>query len=372
MRLRHRFWILTIFTLLSAHAHASPVPARPGDDAEWWNPQWRYRYPVRVAASRSTPRPTVAWTRFFIPAQGRHPKGADIRVIDAQGNTPKMKLMYFEPALYAIVAFEIRPGDSNYWIYLGNPKPGKPPAKWEPKAGVFLETRRLERVRKANNWKDFTQTLAATKISCGASFRSRVYDGYNPFGKPDLFASIYTAWLNIPASRSYTFCTVSADASFLRIDGKEVCKWPGRHNAGGRIKKSRTGTVRLSKGLHRLEYYHVDFGGPQTAVAGWLPSSAKEFQIISSRHFAPILPASALPLQERNAPLTADFQYGQTDWIYAAGHFYTLYAFADVSARPTDAEITKRAWTFEDGSTVENGSTVEGRDVTMRCVEVAN
>ena len=211
------------------------APAFGQDSSQWRLPDWSYRYRVRVDLPRLAPATQVAWVKFHIP-NSSHPKGWDVRIVDSQGRIRRTKLQYFEPALYGIVAFELRPGDTRYHLYLGNPRVSASPVPWEPNAGVFLETRQLK-IGSANNWNLFRQALHRATYSFGASYRKNIHDGYNPFGDPDGFISVYTAYLQAPVTGEYTFCTVSADASFMLVDGNHVCAWPGRHTVGSKISK---------------------------------------------------------------------------------------------------------------------------------------
>jgi tetratricopeptide (TPR) repeat protein len=160
--------------------------------------------------------------------------------------------------------------------------------------------------------------------------------------------SIYTAWLSVPSRGEYRFCTVSDDGSFLLVDGRMVCQWPGRHDAQGGVRAQRNGQVSLDAGLHKLEYYHANEGETSTAMAGWMPPGATQFFPIDNDNFAPILGSSTGPLEERGSPVVFDFKMTPVDWLRFDGQTFVTVEFerfADASLR----EGHQWQWRFDDG-----------------------
>lgn len=179
-----------------------------------------------------------------------------------------------------VLLFDAR-GARRAEVVLGG-APGEAPA-WEPRAGLVCETRRwpggpadrLEQVRRA--W--------AEAPAFGADVVERVFHGYDPFGPHDDFMTRYAGWLRVERAGGYRFGTDSDDASFLLIDGEPVADWPGFHGPDSRRAQRHAGAVRLERGLHRLEYWHVQGHGGTVASAIWRPPGADGFAVMPREAF---------------------------------------------------------------------------------------
>ena len=79
--------------------------------------------------------------------------------------------------------------------------------------------------------------------------------------------------MRVPKAGKYQFCTVSNEASFSFLDGKELIHWPGRHTADRGVRGEVNALVDLKAGLHYLEYYHEEVTLEQMAFLGWRPSA---------------------------------------------------------------------------------------------------
>ncbi len=303
---------------------------------------------------RSSPArdPLVAYVRFPIP-EGCHPEGEDVRVVDARERPCPGKLMFFEPALYGIVAFEVKPDTEFYWVYLGNQDPGRSLADWEPHAGVFLETRRIEGNR-ADSWQDVQAMLELGRYAFGAGYRPirMIHDGFNPYGPSDGYLGIYTAYLRVSRAGTYDFSTASDDASFLWINDKLVCQWPGRHKVHGGLQGEHQGTINLPAGTHELRYYHVEFEGRQAAMAAWRPHGDYAFDVIQEHEFTPILEGFLYDLEERDQAVTANFEVQPLEYLEWGDRTLIAYKFTDRSIVFND-RINKRRWKFSDGPSSE-------------------
>jgi tetratricopeptide (TPR) repeat protein len=311
----------------------------------WWDGDWRFRYALDVSPAGGG---DVAHVRFNIPP-GARPDGRDARVIDANGRTISREVMFYEPALYGVVAFDCSAGGRNYWLYLGNPTAPAPSRDWTAEAGVFLTTRQMAGSLAPRNLKEMLNTLKSSQRSFGATFRPNIYDGFNPLGEPDNYVSIYRGWLRVRSAGKYLFATISDDASFLLIDGKEIVSWPGLHTAQGGVRAQRNKRVDLKAGLHRIDYYHCDVGEEQAAMAVWAPPGARQPSVIGKSYFVPVRMAIPGSLEILNQTLAPDFNAVQEDWIKIGDQTYTLYKFTDASTL-TSGRIVGRSWEFSDGS----------------------
>ena len=315
-------------------------------DAPWWNDAWKFRRRLRPQLN-TTPRPNVAWARFSIP-QGCAPDGRDVRVIGPNGQPVSSSVRFFDPGIYGVVAFELQSGGGEYWLYMGNPRARNVKA-WEPKAGVFLETFR-RRGGNGANWKVMQHTIKrASDFPFGAGYRPRIYDGYNPYGEPDNFVSIYTAWFHVPRKAEYLFATISDEASFLLVDGKMVAQWPGYHSAYGGRRGEHRGKVTLSAGAHELKYYHVDFRGAQTMLAAWRPAGSRKLEPMPASAFVPIAGCYVDELEARGDEAVVDFRAEQVEWLELDEYTYLINKFHDVST-VGGGEGARREWKFSDGT----------------------
>jgi tetratricopeptide (TPR) repeat protein len=323
-------------------------------DAAWWRPEWNYRRHVRLeAAPKQSSR--VAWVRFSIPDQC-HAAGADVRIVDSQGNPCRMSLLFYDPALYGVVAFEIPDNQSECWLYQGNPAVSAPAAAWEPQAGVFLLTARLNLEAAGNNrMQDMVQSLRKPNPAFGAGFRAQIWDGFDPFGEPSRFAGAYTAWLRVSSAGPIVFCAVSTGGSVMRIDGKEVCRWRGS-NRGSQILPEQTGTADLAAGIHKLEFHHFGWDGEQTVMVGWKKPADKAFQVIPAEAYVAVRSGVTERLEKRDAPLAPDFECQEEEWLATPRFSYFLYGLSDVSG--ARGKIAEQKWSFADGETA-TGPAVE-------------
>jgi hypothetical protein len=71
--------------------------------------------------------------------------------------------------------------------------------------------------------------------------------------RPDHFAVLFEGYIDIPSDGIYRFATMSDDGSRLLINDKVVVENDGSHSA---LRKS--GTIRLTKGMHRIAVQYFD------------------------------------------------------------------------------------------------------------------
>ncbi|MFW5870572.1 MAG: tetratricopeptide repeat protein [Candidatus Sumerlaeota bacterium] len=316
--------------------------------APWWNNQWKYRYAVRVYPSRWGQPVDAAYAKFNIPA-GVHPEGHDLRVTDSKGNIVNSETRFFAPGIYGIVAFQVNRDESMYFLYLGNREAKPQKSDWQARAGVFLQTRELDRGN-FRNWNSAKEMLKSPTQAHGADYVERIHHGYNLFGYSDRYISYYSAWLDIKSETSYEFCAVADDMAYLLIDGKLICN-STRRNPRASILKNQIGKVKLDRGLHHLEYYHFEWYGHQVATIGWKRLGQKEFELPKSTHYAHILKGEVEPLQARNQAATSDIAYSQNEYLIHNGQPLTDYTFRNI-AKP-EAGLQKSSWTFSDGFATE-------------------
>ena len=98
-----------------------------------------------------------------------------------------------------------------------------------------------------------------------------IADRANRFGSSDSFVSYYTGWLNVKKEGSYRLATISSDGSTALMDGQTVADWPGRHPIKGGEGGQKGRTLQISKGFHRIQYFHFCAEGKPQAQFVWKP-----------------------------------------------------------------------------------------------------
>jgi hypothetical protein len=98
----------------------------------------------------------------------------------------------------------------------------------------------------------------------------------NPLGDNSDFLAVYQGPLLVPEDGSYDFACNSDDASFVRVDGREVASWPGQHDMEVRDRPNANrwrhrGRITLEKGIHTIEFNHQQRTGGCLARLGWRP-----------------------------------------------------------------------------------------------------
>lgn len=220
---------------------------------------------------------------------------------------------------------------------------------WYPRRGILL---RVYRKSKPAHPKTLTglRRLIRTNNLEGAGFCNGVSDGFNRFGPSDHYISVYEGYLRIDQAGSYSFCTVSDDGSWLRVDDRHVVEWPGPHGWSGAEHGERNGQIKLKQGVARVQYYHEEGAGTQMAFLGWKPPGAERFQAVPPDQWLSVRTARAVGYEARDKPLIAVplARVINTYWIRDSDDRQaTLVEFRHRS-RSRAGEIVKTHWSFGD------------------------
>ncbi len=253
----------------------------------WHLPGWNARAVVEIAKPSTEPGCDVCGVK--VHCQGRaKADGSDYRVVDAAGKTLPFQLCFHDAGRYSLLSFKCDNAKGKYFVYFDNPKatraieqvvenpaPGAGPPKgaWTPKFGFVLQTVQRPEGDNPRTVEEMAKLMAGSKAKYGARYQRRVSEGYNHFGPSDYYISIYRGWVRVPKAGKYQFCTVSNEASFSFLDGKELIHWPGHHTVDRGIRGEVNTLVELTAGLHYLEYYHEEVTLEQMAFLGWRPSA---------------------------------------------------------------------------------------------------
>lgn len=335
-------WLLLSFALIAFGSRA--IWGAPA----WWDPQWKARRRIELkGARRSAYAPLVAYCQFR--DFGHLKKDAsDVRVVNEQGKPVPFRVVFYDPRLYCLVAFE--PTDTNWrgYVYYGNANAPKLEDPWEPRSGLLLRTyRRLG--GEFNDWQQMQDTVRRCfPEPDGAGFRASIFDGYNPFGSSTDFISYYDGCFYAPRTGTYRIATISDEASFVFIDGNLVVQWPGAHGVGGGMRGEHGRPVDLQAGAHRVQYYHVQLAGPTVAELVWTLPGEKQPRVMMPENYLPAF-ETEIALQEfYNDPITLEFNAAPVSTLEYGGYHYILWRFGDLSGAPGSAAVASR-WDFGHG-----------------------
>lgn len=329
----------------------------------WHLAGWSARAVVEVAKTSDTPGCDVCGVKVLCHGRSK-PDGADFRVTDAAGKPLPFQLVFHDAARYALVSFRAADPKGKYFVYFNNPKStraaeqvvlderpgaGPPKAAWVPRFGFTLQT--IERPKGDNPRKveELAKLMADSKAKYGARYQRQVAEGYNLFGPSDHYISIYRGWVRVPKAGKYQFCTVSNEASFSFLDGKELIHWPGRHTADRGARGEVNTLVDLTEGLHYLEYYHEEVTLEQMAYLGWRPSADEgPFAPIPASFFTAAHEGAVRGYESPTGPLVA-FEPVIADSIWPAERSEGQYTRATFQAPAGLPPGTTYQWDFGDG-----------------------
>ncbi|MCX7046988.1 MAG: PKD domain-containing protein [Candidatus Sumerlaeota bacterium] len=331
-----------------ASASAAPATGAPS--------QWKARREIKVMGSKGG-LATAAYARFWTMNLARE-NGSDIFIMDKRNQPVKFKIMVHAPGVPTIVAFDPTGRDPTLYAYFGGAAAPTQTDKWEPQCGLFLETRKLEGPF-PHQINLIQQIIARHTMSYGGGFRSQIYDGINPFGSSDGFISIYTGWFNQAQPEIYQIATASNDSSFVLIDGNMVVSCPERNAADRGRHGLFINSVKIEKGLHKLEYLHACVGAAPVMMLAWVkPGTARDLQPVPENFFTPIVAAAAGPLELSDGLCNADFFYAvyQSLRLYDPPVNYIEGKFA-LANEPSPSEVKQIAWDFGDGVVSKENAT---------------
>jgi len=328
-------------TLFMTVALACSTALCRGGGAKWHLQGWPCRKVLEVRS-----KAPEACMDVYIGTRATR-DGHDLRVVSHKSRPMKLRIVHSTPEGRFLIVFETSDGPGAYYLYSGRAL-ASAPAKWEPKTGLVLEIRtRAE--GQCDSWENMKKMIEASTEVQGRAFRDRIFDGFNPFGPPDDYISIYRGRLKITKPGLYTFSTMSDEASFMFINGRMVCQWPGRHESAPGRRGRFQGKIRLDRGLQKIDYYHVEYDGAQSAAAAWAPPGARGAQLIPASAFALPAKAQLLHTELKGESLTADFQYENRNYLELGRGKMTAVAFSFTGSSDGD-RLPRCKWNFGDGT----------------------
>ena len=255
------------------------------------------------------------------------------------------------------ILFDCSGGGSSFFVYppgtpdaSGGTPPASPgPTAWEPRAGLVLETRQRGQGG-VNNWQEFQKLWDSSSLTFSRSPVAQIHHGVHLHGPTRDFLSSYSGYLNIDQAGDYTFATVSADASFLQVDGQMVAEWPGWHGVHEGRRGEHNGTIKLAAGAHRLEYWNAQRGGDFIVSAAWKKPGQTQFEIIPPSAFVPLAEFETTAVQPAaGRPAEARFKWEAISHVVVDDLTLILAKFS-VIGPATNASCR---WSFDDGGAAE-------------------
>jgi TolA-binding protein len=294
----------------------------------------------------------------FPTAEFLQPEGADLRVTIG-GEPPPFKIIDVGYGGYVRLVAGISGGADRLHIYYGNPSAKPLSSDWEPRRGVWLETRTYKG-GKCETLAGMREALSQSSERIGAGLVGQIFHGFNPFGPADNYLSIYRGWFYLPKDTTVTFAVVADEIGYLFVEDKLVAakrQW----GAMPRHKRFAGEPLLLREGVHPIRMYHVERGGGQAAGAAWWIEGMRRgkkyrhFQIIPPNAFAPVRYGKLLNYEVRGQAVGADFSYvNDGDVLLDNKDLLIRYVFRDTSRPANRALQCQPSWEFGDGTTSES------------------
>jgi tetratricopeptide (TPR) repeat protein len=285
----------------------------------------------------------------FLTHRALQDDGANLWVTDARQHRVAWRVLQVGPGDFCRVAFQPANRETAYHIHYGGDAPGEKSPEWANGPGLILETRAWKGCDL--NREDSLDKAFETATPLASAFVPNVFHHYNPLSTAsEPFLSRYQGMLLVPTSGRYSFYTSSQDASFLRIDGKTVVAFPGRHGPEGHAKHR--GEVTLKAGPHTFTYLHAAAGSDTCMAAYWQPPGAAKIEPIPPEAFGSIHVAHISP-----GPPTIQGKEHLRDFVYAALGEVVLEEPSATLVRVQFRQATGAAssskvqWQFGDGQT---------------------
>ena len=316
----------------------------PSSSAEWKLPR-DYRRALTGGGN--------ADTAIFSFCDGGHlaAGGASIVVADEHDNVLPFRTLWTRRGGDTWVAYDASKAKGSVFVYYGGTggRIASRAANWQPKLSLLLYTMPLPRGALESHRP--IQSAVMRSDIYGCDFVDKIWHGFDPFGPDDNYASYYVGYLNIGKPGKYKIFTASDEASFVFLDGKALCSWPGRHDPYGGTQGQHGGEVQLNKGEYKIEYYHAEVDGEQCMMLGWTPPGVEGWHLIPDGAYVHTPKARAgWPERRGGAPLAA-FGWEPDDQLLHDKWQFTRVSFA-AQCRDVPPKA-KLAWDFGDGSRAE-------------------
>jgi len=230
-----------------AQSAPAPVPA-PGTG--WAIPSAPARFVVELDHPEKPA--ALAWVSLDLPESSW--TTASLRVFTEKGEAVGSDLLWTAPGEPALVRFDSSSGAKRYEIYCGSDWPALP--LQNSANGVLLESRAGDG-KSVDHLPDMLQAWNQGGTIQGRALVEGLFEGGNRFGPQGNSLEHFKGWFTAAEPEHLELSTISNDASFVLVDGKEVVEWPGLHDFHGGLAGQHQGAVDLAAGVHALDYYNA-------------------------------------------------------------------------------------------------------------------
>jgi TolA-binding protein len=283
------------------------------------------------------------------------PDGRDLRVALGSEAAP-FQIVDIAPHGVVRIVVGLRTETDRFYVYYGNPAAKKLETSWQPRRGLWLETREF-----AGGTAKSAATLKALAERSGPRFGrgpvGAIHHGHNPFGPSQQYVSIYDGWLVLPKEGKVRFAVSADDAAALFVGGNEAAAkldW----GPMPRNKRYAGAPLLLEAGIHPVRLVHVQRDGRSIASAAWWMEGMRRgkkylhYQVIPSKAFAPVRHGTLLNVQHKGKLVAADMSASnEGDVLLDGKDMLVRYVFRDTS-RPADRALKcSPHWDFGDGTT---------------------
>ncbi|KPK66244.1 MAG: hypothetical protein AMK73_00560 [Planctomycetes bacterium SM23_32] len=328
-----------------------PASAAPED---WWDAHWGYRLVVNVVGPERRAGINSALLNLAEQSQLCLPDGRDVRVVTAGGRSVPHRVEIRDNKTLDVL-FQVAGGDTRFHVYYGNAEAEAAERRWEESlGGLFLETRPID--RPLHRPSDLRQAERRYRARFDRKPWGRIWDLENPFGRDDLYLSIYEGTLYCPESGDYQFAVNADDVAYFGIQGlaDPLC-WRGEGVPSmSWYDPNNPRAVRelaVEKGVYHIRYYHGENWGQQLAKLGWRTPSSDAIVTVPAAAFVTYLPVEIAARQALNCDICP---------FFVSRHEYTLrvngrepgfprYRFEARVANATESDGWQFAWDFGDG-----------------------
>jgi hypothetical protein len=381
-----RLRILGVLLLVAALAGLPDAPRLwAGQQLQWWDARWRYRLTVQVV--EPSLRAGINTAQLDLAEQGQlcRPDGRDVRVMTADPGVEERPVPHRVEARDGRtldVLFEVPADCSRFNVYYGNPDAEAAEGQWtESLGGLFLATLPIDQPI----WQPGELPRAVGRYSSRLDYKpwGRIWDLENPFGRDDLYLSVYRGTLYCPETGRYTFAVNADDLAVFSIEelADPLCwRGPGTPSMTWQdpVNPRAVRKLPVKKGVYHIVYCHAESYGAQLAELGWQTPSSDDIVTVPSGAFVRYLPAEVVSRESAEQGLCPFFVALHRYNLKVNGLEAGFPAYRLESRMPEGrAEGLEFHWDFGDGTTAA-GSAVEhefgqapSHDVTLTVRDAA-
>ncbi len=225
---------------------------------------WR----VALHAGDAPGAPEAGWAINLPDFGGGRPDMRDVVLIGPDGKEIALDGVWRSSGRKLLMLAESMPSEGAATLYFGGDS-SRRMQSWSAARSLLLETRRMPdgaNITTYSGWQDAWKKSPAVD---GMGFVPLVFHGGNPFGNESRYLSRYTGLIKTGDGGEMKFYTLSDDVSYVMMDGRPVMSWQKNQPPPLDPGKVPVTTVRMNKGLAKVEYCHAAIDALGAMVLGW-------------------------------------------------------------------------------------------------------